>query len=641
MKIGLHKVYQFFLGFAIIEGIIALFSIFRTPSEAESAFFFGYSFQRIVLGCIAGMILGIFVLAFVYSLGPHKRLDGVKKKAVTFLDNGIFHVIFQTFLIILSFLGIGIVLLYLFPDFQRLLPFIKYGFPESGSTFYSIIDVAWGLVVWISLIALKSIILDHLYENGKKEKTALLTLSKLMVISWIVTGLIFLVFLSWNLFKGTAATDILIGLGSKLLILSVWFSFWAIIAGRRKLNDQNFAIFTGLSIWMVTFLVSIEIAQWLNVLKTPQDNYFNLLADSILHGRISLIDPSTTFDLTFHNGNWFVPFPPFPAVIMLPFIAIWGVTSFNTTVFSFALASTTALFIFFILKELSKHQWIKLSDSGIIWLVALFSFGTVQWWLSVTSRVWHFSQICSVLFCTLAFWGVLKKIPAWVIGIFLAAAILSRPNVIVLWPALVAIKIQSDQDDYKLINWKKAIRWSLYSAIPVIVGVGLLFVYNYLRFGNFLDFGYTTINGSEWTVGRAQTYGIFSPHFISFNLYWMFAAFLPKLIAQCSYYLPRGNGMSIFLATPAFIYILRKFKLSWWTAGCWISILLSIAFLAMYHNNGANQYSYRYIMDFILPVIMLIALNSGEKISIPLKFLIILSILINYYGIISWYKGPC
>jgi translation elongation factor EF-4 len=46
-------------------------------------------------------------------------------------------------------------------------------------------------------------------------------------------------------------------------------------------------------------------------------------------------------------------------------------------------------------------------------------------------------------------------------------------------------------------------------------------------------------------------------------------------------------------------------------------------------------------MDFIIPAIMIIAYNAGRKISAPLKTLIIASIFINYYGVISWFKSPC
>jgi hypothetical protein len=353
-----------------------------------------------------------------------------------------------------------------------------------------------------------------------------------------------------------------------------------------------------------------------------------------------LIDPVDTFDLTFNNGNWYVPNPPIPAIILIPFVALWGVDGIDTVIFSLAMASITALFIFLILKELSGLHWIRLPDSGMIWLVGLFSFGTVQWWLSLTGTMYHYSQICTVFFCALAFWCALKKAPAWSVGLCLSAAILSRPNVIVLWPALVAIKIQIEHDRNNLI-WKQVLFWSLYSSIPIIISVLMLLLYNHLRFGNLLDFGYTTISGSSLTVSMAQEYGMFSPHFIFYNLYWMFAGFLPKLIEKCRYFFPRGSGMSIFLTTPAFVYLFRRFKFSWWAIGSWIAIFLSIVVLAMYHNTGAEQYGYRYIMDFIIPIILLVSVNAGKRISIPLKILIIISIIVNYYGIISWYKCPC
>ena len=53
-------------------------------------------------------------------------------------------------------------------------------------------------------------------------------------------------------------------------------------------------------------------------METSAASYFNLLADAFLHGRLYLIDPPATIDLTLHNGQWYVPFPPLPALLMLP-----------------------------------------------------------------------------------------------------------------------------------------------------------------------------------------------------------------------------------------------------------------------------------------------------------------------------------
>jgi hypothetical protein len=384
----------------------------------------------------------------------------------------------------------------------------------------------------------------------------------------------------------------------------------------------------------------MQIAQWLNASTTPIDNYFNLLAEAILHGKIYLSNPPTTHDLTFYQGNWYVSFPPFPAILMLPFIAIWGVRGFNTVTFSLILAASTSVLVFLIMHRLLRRGWITLSYRGMTWLVALFSFGTVAWWLATTSRSALFSQTCTVFFCALSFWLALQESPPWSVGLSLTAAILCRPNVFLLFPALIAITIQIKLAQ-GIGKWKQILKWGIISGIPIFLGAVFLLSYNYLRFGNFFDFGYQTLNGSEMIVERAQEYGIFNFHFIPENLKVMFLAFPWHLITQCKYFLPRGNGMSIFFTTPAMIYLFRRFKVSWWIGGCWCSIILSILLLSMYHNTGAMQYGYRYVMDFIIPIIMIIALNAGKKISIPLKALIVISILVNYYGLLSWYHSPC
>jgi hypothetical protein len=67
---------------------------------------------------------------------------------------------------------------------------------------------------------------------------------------------------------------------------------------------------------------------------TPDTAYFNQLADAFLHGRLHLGTPTVTHDLTQHNGNWYVPFPPLAAIMMMPFVAVVGLARMNTVVFA-------------------------------------------------------------------------------------------------------------------------------------------------------------------------------------------------------------------------------------------------------------------------------------------------------------------
>jgi hypothetical protein len=592
-----------------------------------------FSLQRIGIGFVFIVVLGGFIYSLYDAFKSQKLLKFLTSRLEIILNIDVNHIIIKSSLILLLISSLASISFYWFPDLQRLIFFLP------NNYIFTVLGERAGLLIgWIFLNSLQILMLYAI--SGRKASQPLTIPVRLMVVSWIIEIFVFVYVALWSLIARKLALEVLQGPGVKILILSVWFSVWAFLNNRKDWAGRHFQFFTCISIWLCVFIVSLQFAQWLDAWGPQPQNHFILLASAFLRGKIYLLTtPKITHDLTFYNGHWFVPYPPFPIILILPFVAIWGTEAFNVTTFSLVLAAVAAVTIYLILSQLIRMGWIQLSRPGAIWLTALFSFGTVYWWLSINTGESFFSQIVTVLFIELAFLSVLKKWPAWITGICLGAAILCRPNVFVLWPALLAIAIQNNLNAEK-VNWKYILKWGLLSAVPVIVGVFFLLYYNYLRFGNFYDFGYVTINGSLSIVQNVQSYGLFSTHYVPFNFQSMFLA-LPELKLSCAYYIPRGWGMSIIASTPAVIYLVRKIRVNWWIGGCWCSIILSIILLALYSNNGANQYGYRYVMDFIIPAIMIIAYNAGRKISAPLKTLIIASIFINYYGTISWFKSPC
>lgn len=632
-SIHLLDVYKFFLGFSIFAGILALWFLFKVPSETQNAIFASFSMQRIGIGLAILFVLGVFIFSFYDSFRSQKFLNFITSRLELILNQDVYHILIKTSLIVILTSSLASTLFYLLPDFQRLIFFLpnNYIFAVLG-------ERAGFLIGWFFLISLQMLILYAI--SGRKANRRLAIPVRLMIIFWILEAFLVLAFVLWIFLTRNGSPESFIGPGIKLLVLAVWFTFWAFLNRKKPWSERIFHLFVCISIWLCVFIVSLQFAQWLNVWGPRPDDQFILLADSFLQGKIYFVNvPTYLHDLTFYNGHWFGAYPPFPILLITPLVAIWGVQAFNINTFAIVLEALAAVTMYLILTQLIELKWIKLSRSGAIWLTALFVFGTVFWWLSVLGTAGFFSQVVTVLFCALAFLTAVKKYSPWISGIGLMAAIMSRPNVFVLWPALVAISIQLSLNEEK-VNWKHVFIWSVQSAIPVILGVFFLLTYNYLRFGGILDFGYATINGAASIVNNVQKYGLFSLHFVPYNLYSMFVA-LPELTAKCGYYLAPRDGISILATTPTTLYLLRRFKISWWSIGCWISIILSISLLAMYSNNGANQYGYRYVMDFIVPVIMIIASNAGEKISGLLKTLIIASFAINYYGIISTFTWPC
>ena len=58
-----------------------------------------------------------------------------------------------------------------------------------------------------------------------------------------------------------------------------------------------------------------------------ENQHFIYLADGWLHGHLYLHNiPPDTEDYTLHNGHWYVAFPPLPAVLLLPLVAIFHLT---------------------------------------------------------------------------------------------------------------------------------------------------------------------------------------------------------------------------------------------------------------------------------------------------------------------------
>jgi hypothetical protein len=188
------------------------------------------------------------------------------------------------------------------------------------------------------------------------------------------------------------------------------------------------------------------------------------------------------------------------------------------------------------------------------------------------------------------------------------------------------------------VDLKQAIQWSLKTIPPIALAISGLLFYNYIRFDNFLDFGYATINGDPDVVHNVQTWGTFSPHFIWTNLQVMLFK-LPWIHLGSQWPIePSSIGMSIFLTTPPLIYLFRRYPKQWWIIGAWVAVFFNVVLLILYHNTGSQQFGYRYILDFLVPLIALLAVRLGKKIPWHFILLVLASVVINLYGA-NWFMN--
>ena len=609
-----------------IEGVIALAGLLRIPSEGESAIAFGFSFLRLMVISITIITIAIVATFAWASMSQPAWWRTISNAVNRFFSSelrgfSLFSVMFAIFILMGVFLSMAAFL-----------------GPENAGNLWPIYERMGFLMAWILLgmIQLGVLILYNIKTlNLRRIFTDRLYLAALLAIVTIVYTAVlrYHANLHWELR--------MLGWEGYLFIPATIFLLWGVcerIYQNRIWYERLYRLFLVLSIAAVTLVLYRHTAFWMGWVNTPPKAYWPSLSEAFIHGRLYLENPPGTHDLTFYNGEWYVPNPPLPAFILLPLVALKGADNINTVSVSIVIGVINVVLIYLLLAKASGLGMIPTTQSGNLWLTALFALSTSHWWLSFAGRMWFVSQLLTLTFAALAVLSVLLRQSPLLAGLYLGAAVLARPNVFTLWPFLTGIFIYLHHQKKGTIQWRLVLSWMAQSAIPVCLAVAGLLYYNYIRFDDWFDFGYVTIDGADWIMEAVRTYGMFNIHFVPININAMLIK-MPRIQLADGriYYSPGLEGTSIFAMMPAVIYIFRRFKFDWWTSGAWISVFLSIGLLLFYHNTGAWQLGYRYVLDFILPLLLLLSIGVGPRPTWGFKLLTLVGIVGSLAGIAWWY----
>lgn len=371
--------------------------------------------------------------------------------------------------------------------------------------------------------------------------------------------------------------------------------------------------------------------------SSPQVAYFDHLAAAFLEGRLYLIDPPGESDLTFHDGRWYVPFPPLAALLMLPWVAAFGVEGTNTVLFSIICGAVSVALVGRILDALARRGWIQLGVGDRCWLLLLFALGCVHWQVATEGSVWFLSHTCTVMFVALAVWTAVATGSPWLPGIALALAMWGRPNIIFAWPLLVGIAAQHLHDTAGHPDRRRLIAWAWRCAVPLAISVAGLAAYNYARFHDPLEFGYTQQNVNTAVRGDLAR-GQFHPYHIPRNLHVLLMG-LPRWEADDVLPVPDDRGMSVLLTTPALLYLVRARRRDALVGSAWIATGLLLVPILLYYNTGWRQFGYRFSLDFMIPVMVLLAVAVGHRVTWPMRGLILVGVLVNAWGVVWWYSN--
>lgn len=433
--------------------------------------------------------------------------------------------------------------------------------------------------------------------------------------------------------------------------------------------------------------------------KPSSDNHYVYLANDILHGRLKLEgspphqnDWALLTELTLTSGRkvrgtflktggtgWFkttrgerllitndkirsrryvyyVSFPWFPALLMLPFVAIWGM-KFNDVIFNVCVGAFNPVLVYLVLRRLAALKLSPRSLHDDLWLTACFAFGTVHFYSSVLGQVWYTAHVVGVTLTCLYVLAALEGRHTLLAGLFLGLGFVTRTPIPFTFPLLLgeilrrnlepATEAQREVDSdpcnrpplvawirsyLPRVRWRPAIGQTLLAALPASAVAVVAFVFNYLRFDRAMEFGHYYLN-VRWTE-RIQRWGLFNYHFLSRNLAVMFTL-LPRIMTKSPYVKISWHGLGLFFTTPIFAYLIWPRRRSPIQPWLYLSVLLPMVLHLFYQNSGWVQFGYRFSLDYTIFLMALWAVG-GHRMGLLARALILFGIGVNTFGAITF-----
>jgi hypothetical protein len=381
-----------------------------------------------------------------------------------------------------------------------------------------------------------------------------------------------------------------------------------------------------------------------------------------------------------------LPFPPLPAVLLLPFVAIWGLATDDQTIFTLLAALDVAI-CWWMLGRVRVRTPVRLG------VTIFFGFGTVFWYTAQIATTWYQAHIVAVGLTMLAIGVALgadvhaddeareagghgpPPPPSagfsfavdrrqFLAGFLFGLACTARLPVAFGAPFFAFVGPGG--------SWLRR-GWSagLGAAIPI----GLLLAYNVATTGRVFHPAYDYLYGLEARayqgLGYEPSWALEDPRYLPQNAAIMLLtppdilpARLPDALGineqpvcedpegarglfdvTCPLAVPRDIGMSVLLTSPAYLLLipaLRRLGRSRLVTGGTLAIVAISIVNLMHFSQGWVQFGYRFSNDAAPFALLLVAVGferlaaGGRRWAMPLGMgLIVASIVVNLWGV-AW-----
>jgi hypothetical protein len=424
------------------------------------------------------------------------------------------------------------------------------------------------------------------------------------------------------------------------------------------------------------FLLALGVYLASNPARPDFYDHFVWQAHAFLQGRAEIDWPVTSGA---HQNGYFqdvlplegkgyalLPFPPLPALVLVPFVAVFGLST-NAAVVAAVLGALNVALCWVMLLPVSPRREAALLGT------LFYGFGTVAWYAAMLGSTWFLAHVVASTFLFLAITLAVRsdagvgvrdraaqvgaslgqagrRLRGQVLaGLLFGTAALARLTTLFGAPFFVFVG-----------GGGSFLRRAVAAGSAALVPVLLLVAYNQVTTGHVFHPAYEHLYRVEYRPRPElvnEAWGIEDPRYIPQNAVIMLAwppqtpllddpacqvADRPTglgllLDRDCPLLRPDPLGLSLLLVSPAYLLALPVLWRAWrhrLVAGAALAVALIALVDLMHFSQGWVQFGYRFSNDFAPFAVILVTLGIARRGSDLLATgLVAASVLVNAWGV--------
>ncbi|HEY5924758.1 MAG TPA: hypothetical protein VIV11_23925 [Kofleriaceae bacterium] len=324
--------------------------------------------------------------------------------------------------------------------------------------------------------------------------------------------------------------------------------------------------------------------------------------------------------------TWYMSFPPLPTLLMIPSALISGRAG-NDVIPTLLIAALILPLCLLLLRRLAEAGLSQRSVRDDLWLVFTLGFGSVLFFSAVQGKVWYTAHVVGVVLALVYACASIEAKRPIIAGLAFGAAALTRTPMAFMVPLFLFEAWRMTEGEWRArlkLMIKPLIKFAVPAAAFAIAGM----IYNYVRFNSPTEFGHTYLEVRQ--AAQIEQWGLLSYHYLSRNLTVAFAL-LPELPGRAPWIQIGGHGLALWFTTPILLYLLWPRDKPALHRALWITVACVALPSLLYQNSGWVQFGYRFSLDYMVFLIMLLAIGARPLTRLA-KGLMIAGVVINLFG---------